>query len=92
MHFSCTPKQPIFWRLGVFYFPCRKNDERKKTITLEEITEGEIIRAVTLTYETGMILSAFAETADGEPLAQCRSMFYTMNPEFSADDFLVPMT
>ena len=72
--------------------PILTYDERKKTITLEEITEGEIIRAVTLTYETGMILSAFAETADGEPLAQCRSMFYTMNPEFSADDFLVPMT
>ena len=67
-------------------------DERKKTVSLTGIASEGFVRAVTLTYETGMILYASNETSNGELLMQCESMFYTIEPDFSKDTFLVPMT
>ncbi len=67
-------------------------DERRKNITLTDIKEEEQVRSVMLTYETGMLLEASAETTDGELLYRCESVFYTLEPDFSDDTFRIPMS
>ncbi len=66
-------------------------DDQRKTITLRDIEEDGLIRSVTLTCETGMLLNSCAETVTGETLYRCESVSYTIDPFFSEDTFKIPM-
>ena len=66
-------------------------EERTKNLSVTGIVGDGLIRSVTLTYETGMLLSATAETVERMLLYQCDSVFYTRDPDFPNDAFRIPM-
>jgi len=66
-------------------------DEQKKIISLMGIVEDNLVKSVTLTYETGLVLSVSIDTFSGTNLLQCDSVFYTLDPAFTDDIFAIPM-
>ncbi len=64
----------------------------EKLVLLNEITENDVVKTISMTYETGMILYFSAETTDGKSLYRCLSTSYTIDPMFSPDTFAVPPT
>lgn len=73
------------------WMPRMTFDERKKSISIDGIAENDLLRSVTISYETGMLLKASAQTFDGQTLYQCDSMFYTKDPDFPEGAFTIPM-
>lgn len=72
--------------------PVMTFDKRKKALSLMGILEEDLIKEVTLAYETGIVLQVFVKTWSGETLCQCSSIFYTLNPEFPEGAFEIPMS
>ncbi|MBE6598372.1 MAG: hypothetical protein E7638_02895 [Ruminococcaceae bacterium] len=66
-------------------------DAKEKIVMLSDIAHEGLVKAVSLTYETGMTLYVSAATADGTHLYRCFSEDYTLDPGFPKDAFKVPL-
>ncbi len=65
-------------------------DERDKVLLLSDITENDLVKAVSITLETGMVTYVSAAMADGTHLYRCFNTSYSIDPVFPAGAFTVP--
>lgn len=65
-------------------------DEKDKVILLSGIRKDGMVNAVSVTFETGMILYVSSSTADGDHLYRCFNTAYTLDPVFPQETFMVP--
>lgn len=65
-------------------------DDPDKMITLDGVEDEALVRSYGILYETGIVLFESAATAEGDVLYRCYTTSYVLNPEFSADTFVIP--
>ncbi len=70
--------------------PSMTFDEKDKVILLSGIQKDGMVNAVSVTFETGMVLYVSSSTTDGNHLYRCFNTAYTIDPAFPGETFAVP--